>query len=118
MFREEKCRRSGKGVAYERTREAQVLTAEREGIHLTDTRRGEYGYERPVPDAEFRRALAEGRAPVAPEHTVESAIITAAEILECARVYESAGRDCPRERALVGRDTAMARLDLIAHATI
>ena len=79
-------------INYERMREVQVLTAEREGIYLTDTRRVERGlHERPVPDAEFRRALAEGRAPVAPEHTARSAIVTAAEILEVARIYESAG---------------------------
>jgi type IV secretion system T-DNA border endonuclease VirD2 len=47
-------------------------------------------HERPVPDAEYRRARAAGREAVPPAHTEASAIATAAEILEYARDYQGA----------------------------
>ena len=65
--------------------------AAREGIALTGTTRLSRGvHDRPVPDAEYRRAQAEGREPVPPAHTEASAIATAAEILEYARDYQGA----------------------------
>lgn len=47
-------------------------------------------HDRPVPDAEYGRAKAEGREAVAPAHSEASAIVTAAEILEYARDYQGA----------------------------
>ena len=57
-------------ITFDRLREVQVEVAAREGIALTGTSRLSRGvHDRPVPDAEYRRARAEGRAAVAPEHT-------------------------------------------------
>lgn len=78
-------------LSFDRLREVQVEVAAREGIFLTGTSRLSRGvHDRPVPDAEYRRAQAEGRAPVAPEHSLASAIAAAAEILDYARSYEAA----------------------------
>jgi len=78
-------------LSFDRLREVQVEVAAREGIALTGTTRLSRGvHERPVPDAEYRRARAEGREPVPPAHTEVSAIATAAEILEYARDYQGA----------------------------
>lgn len=82
---------SRSAITFDRLREVQVEVAAREGIALTGTTRLARGvHERPVPDGEYRRARAEGRAPVAPAHTEASAIATAAEILEYARDYQGA----------------------------
>jgi len=83
---------SGRGeLSFDRLREMQVEVAAREGIALTGTTRLSRGvHDRPVLDAEYRRARAEGREPVPPAHTEASAIATAAEILEYARDYQGA----------------------------
>lgn len=100
-------------ITFDRLREVQVEVAGREGIALTGTSRLARGvHDRPVPDAEYRRAKAEGREAVAPSHTEVSAIVTAAEILEYARDYQGASA------ALRGEAPALAeRLDAAA-ATI
>jgi type IV secretion system T-DNA border endonuclease VirD2 len=78
-------------ITFDHLRELQVEVAEREGIHLTHTRRLERGvHDRPIPDAEIRRARAEGREPVAPEHTLATAVAAAAAVLEYSRVYDGA----------------------------
>jgi type IV secretion system T-DNA border endonuclease VirD2 len=78
-------------ITFERLREVQVEVAAREGIALGGTSRLSRGvHDRPVPDGEYRRARAEGRAAVAPEHSALSAIATAAEILGHARAYQGA----------------------------
>ena len=78
-------------LSFDRLREVQVEVAAREGIALTGTTRLSRGvHDRPVPDAEYRRARAEGREAVPPAHTEASAIAIAAEILEYARDYQGA----------------------------
>jgi type IV secretion system T-DNA border endonuclease VirD2 len=78
-------------LSFDRLREVQVEVAAREGIALTGTTRLSRGvHDRPVPDAEYRRARAEGREAVPPAHTEASAIATAAEILAYARDYQGA----------------------------
>ena len=73
---------------YDRMREVLVEVAAREGIELEATPRLERGvHDRPVPDAEYRRAREEGRAPVAPAHTQETAIIAAATLLHQGRHF-------------------------------
>lgn len=83
---------SGRGeLTFDRLREVQVEVAAREGIALTGTSRLSRGvHERPVPDAEYRRAREAGREAVAPAHSEASAIVTAVEILEYARDYQGA----------------------------
>ena len=83
---------SGRGeLTFDRLREVQVEVAAREGIALTGTSRLARGvHERPVPDAEYRRAREAGREAVAPAHSEASAIVTAVEILEYARDYQGA----------------------------
>jgi hypothetical protein len=82
---------SRSAITFDRLREVQVEVAAREGIALTGTTRLARGvHDRPVPDAEYRRARAEGRAAVPPEHTEATAIATAAGILEYARDYQGA----------------------------
>ena len=77
-------------ITFETLREVQVEVAAREGIALIATPRLARGiHERPVPDAEYRRAREEGRAPVAPEHSTASAVLTAAQIVAFARQYAS-----------------------------
>ncbi|PZQ46295.1 MAG: hypothetical protein DI556_20690 [Rhodovulum sulfidophilum] len=78
-------------ITFDRLREVQVEVAAREGIALSGTSRLSRGvHERPVPDAEYRRAQREGRAPVAPAHSAASARHAAAEVLAHARIYEGA----------------------------
>lgn len=82
---------SRSAITFDRLREVQVEVAAREGIALTGTTRLSRGvHDRPVPDAEYRRARAEGREAVPPAHTEASAIATAAEILDYARDYQGA----------------------------
>ena len=103
---------SGRGeLSFDRLREVQIEVAGREGIALTGTTRLSRGvHDRPVPDAEYRRARAEGREAVAPAHTAVSAIATAAEILEYAREYEGAAAAMRKEQepALADRLEAAA----------
>ncbi|TPE47893.1 relaxase/mobilization nuclease domain-containing protein [Amaricoccus solimangrovi] len=100
-------------ISFDRLREVQVEVAAREGIALTGTARLARGvHARPVPDGEYRRARAEGRDPVAPEHSAASAISTAAAILGYARAYQGAA-------AILGKDdTDRARQLEAAAATI
>jgi len=86
-------------LTFGRLREVQVAVAACEGIALTGTSRLARGvHDRPVPDAEVRRARAEGRAAVPPAHTQATAIATAAGILEYARAYQGAAAALAGER--------------------
>lgn len=77
-------------LTFDRLRELQVVEAGREGIALEATPRLARGlHERPIPDAEYRRAWEETRAGVAREHNDWSAIITAAVVVGFARQYEA-----------------------------
>ena len=105
-------------LTFDRLREVQVEVAAREGIALTGTTRLARGvHDRPVPDAEYRRARAEGRAAVPPEHTQATAIATAAEILEYARDYQGAAAAIAAEMPeLAGRLEAAAETILAGRA--
>ena len=73
---------------YDRMREVLVDVAGREGIELEATTRLARGlHDRPVPDAEYRLADKEGRSPVAPEHTQETAALAAAALLHMSRRF-------------------------------
>ncbi len=73
---------------YDRMREVLVDVAGREGIELEATPRLARGvHDRPVPDAEYRLAGKEGRAPVAPAHTQETATLAAAALLHQSRRF-------------------------------
>ena len=112
---------SGRGeLSFDRLREVQVEVAAREGIALTGTTRLSRGvHEQPVPDAEYRRARAEGREPVPPAHTEASAIATAAEILEYARDYQGAAAAIrEQEPALADRLEAAAATILAGRAIV
>ncbi len=110
-------------LTFDRLREVQVEVAARERIALTGTTRLSRGvHDRPVPDAEYRRARAEGREAVPPAHSEASAIVTAAEILDYARDYQGAAAaiageapeladklDAAAETILAGRALAVER---------
>ncbi|WP_299821206.1 relaxase/mobilization nuclease domain-containing protein [uncultured Jannaschia sp.] len=73
---------------YDRMREVLVDVAGREGIELEATPRLARGvHDRPVPDAEYRLAGKEGREPVAPAHTQETATLAAAALLHQSRRF-------------------------------
>ena len=108
-------------ITFDRLREVQVEVAAREGIALTGTTRLSRGaHDRPVPDAEYRRARAEGRAAVAPAHTEASAIATAAEILDYARDYQGAATSIAEQapafaaRLKAAAETILAGRELVA----
>lgn len=73
-------------IDFDVLREIQAEVASTEGIKLDATPRLSRGvHARPAPDAEIRRARAEGREPIAPEHSLGSAAGSAAAILNEAR---------------------------------
>ena len=73
---------------YDAMRSVLVDVAGREGIELEATPRLARGlHDRPVPDAEYRRAGEQGRVPVAPDHTRETAILAAAALLHQSRRF-------------------------------
>jgi hypothetical protein len=75
---------------YDEFRAVQVETAAREGIHLDASPRYARGLsDRPIPDAEIRRAEREGRKPEAPSHTRITAMRAAASIALYAGQYSS-----------------------------
>ncbi len=83
---------------YDAMRETLVRVAGREGIELEATSRYERAiHDRPIPDAEYRRARDEGRDAVAPEHTEQSAILAAAALIHHARRFASDARLIERE---------------------
>ncbi|MBM9595064.1 relaxase/mobilization nuclease domain-containing protein [Roseitranquillus sediminis] len=85
-------------VNYDTMRAVLVEVAGREGIALEATPRLARGvHDRPVPDAEYRRAWEEKRAPVAPEHSPETAIRAAAALIHYARRFASDARAIERE---------------------
>ncbi len=101
-------------ITFDRLREVQVEMAAREGIALTGTSRLARGvHDRPVPDAEYRRARAEGRAPVAPAHTWATARVAAAEVLEHARVYQGAAETIREARPELADQLAEAAHTLL-----
>ena len=75
---------------YDEFRAVQVEVAAREGIHLDASPRYARGLsDRPVPDAEIRRAEREGRKPEAPSHTRVTAMRAAASIALYAGQYST-----------------------------
>lgn len=75
---------------YTTFRDVQVLLAAEEGINLQATSRYSRGVsDRPVPDAEYRRAEKEGREPQAPSHSPISAMRAAASIALYAGQYSA-----------------------------
>lgn len=67
---------------YDELRAIQVEVAAREGIYLEATPRLARGVtDRPIPDAEIRRAEREGRKPEAPSHTAVTALRAAATLV-------------------------------------
>ena len=93
---------------YDAMRSTLVRVAEREGVELESTNRFERAiHDRPVPDAEYRRAREEGRDANAPEHTEQSAILAAAALIHHARRFASDARlierDAPEQAALLRR---------------
>ena len=80
-------------LTYDRMREVLVDVAAREGIELEATPRLTRGvHDRVVPDAEYRRASAARRDPVAPGHTPETALRAAAGLIHYAREAETEAR--------------------------
>ncbi|MCG8606404.1 relaxase/mobilization nuclease domain-containing protein, partial [bacterium] len=78
---------------YDEFRAVQVEVAAREGIHLDASPRYARGLsDRPVPDAEIRRAEREGRKPEAPSHTRVTAMRAAASIALYAGQYSTDAR--------------------------
>ena len=81
-------------IHYDRMREVLVDVAARQGIALEATPRLARGlHDRVAPDAEYRRAGAERRDPVAPEHRPETALRAAAGLVHHARGLEDAARE-------------------------
>ena len=100
---------------YDAMRAVLVEVAAREGIELEATPRLERGvHDRPVPDAEHRRAEAERRAPNAPMHTLETAIRAASAMIHYARRFVADAaiieRDAPEQAAQL-----RAAADAVAH---
>jgi type IV secretion system T-DNA border endonuclease VirD2 len=91
---------------YDRMREVLVDVAGREGIELEATSRLARGlHDRPIPDAEYRLALDEGRAGVPPDHTHETAIRAAASLIHFSRQFAADAlaieRDLPDQAAML-----------------
>ena len=83
---------------YDRMREELVRVAARRSIELeASTRLSRGRHDRPVPDAEYRRAAKERRLPEAPAHTRETAIRAAAAMIHYARVFAADARKLERE---------------------
>lgn len=81
-------------IHYDRMRAVLVEVAGREGIALEATPRLARGvHDRVIPDAEYRRAGLERRAPVMREHTPETALRAAAGLIYHARGAEVAARE-------------------------
>ena len=79
---------------YDRMRAVLVEVAGREGIELEATPRLARGvHDRPIPDAEYRRAGVARRAPVALEHSPETALRAAAGLIHHARGAAAAARE-------------------------
>ncbi|SDX93683.1 type IV secretion system T-DNA border endonuclease VirD2 [Albimonas donghaensis] len=75
-------------VNYQSMRALAAEIAQREGIEVEATPRLARGVVAlPIPDAEIRRAAEQGRAPIAPEHTLLGAARTAAAIVHYARRF-------------------------------
>ena len=73
---------------YDTMRAVLVDVAGREGITLEATTRfARLVHDRPVPDAEYRRAAEEKREPVPPAHTRRSAILAAAALMHQSRHF-------------------------------
>ncbi len=73
---------------YDTMRAVLVDVAAHEGIELEATPRlARAVHDRPVPDAEYRLAGREGRQPVPPEHTRETAILAAAALIHQSRRF-------------------------------
>ena len=73
---------------YDSMRAVLVEVAGREGIELEATTRfARAVHDRPVPDAEYRRAAEERREPVPPAHTRRSAILAAAALMHQSRHF-------------------------------
>ncbi len=73
---------------YDTMRAVLVDVAGREGIELEATTRfARAVHDRPVPDAEYRRAAEEKREPVPPAHTRRSAILAAAALMHQSRHF-------------------------------
>ncbi len=97
-------------ITYDRMREVLVGVSREHGIHLEATPRYARGiHERPVPDAEYRRASAERREPEVPAHTPETALRAAAGLIHYARGAEAGGRDSEGDRPHAGGATAGGR---------
>ncbi len=89
---------------YQAMRDLAVKVGQAEGITLEATPRFARGvHDRTVPDAEFRRAVKDGRTPVAPAHSEVSAIRAAAAIIHYARRFVAEAtmlaRDAPEMAA-------------------
>ncbi|TNE64475.1 MAG: hypothetical protein EP336_15430 [Rhodobacteraceae bacterium] len=97
---------------YQTMREVAVQVGNAEGIELEATPRLARGaWRRPIPDAEYRRAQAEGREPKAPEHTPVTAARSAAAITHYARSFSAEAKLLERpapELAKLLRNTAEA----------
>lgn len=77
-------------ATHDELRALQVEVAEAEGIALDASSRLSRGiHERPIPDAEYRRAWEEKRAARAPAHTPMTAATAAASLVGFARQYEA-----------------------------
>ncbi len=91
---------------YDRMRDVLVDVAGREGIELEATSRLARGvHDRPVPDAEYRRAASEDREPVAPRHNPDSAIRAAASLIHFSRQFAADAlaieRELPEQAAVL-----------------
>ncbi len=85
-------------INYDRMREELVRVAARSRIELEASTRFARGrHDRPVPDAEYRKAAAEHRAPRAPDHTRETAIRAAAAMIHYSREFAANARKIERE---------------------
>ncbi len=85
-------------INYDRMREELVRVAARSRIELeASTRYARGRHDRPVPDAEYRKAAAEHREPRAPDHTRETAIRAAAAMIHYSREFAANARKIERE---------------------
>ncbi|MDO5757202.1 MAG: relaxase/mobilization nuclease domain-containing protein [Rhodobacterales bacterium] len=108
---------------YDTMRAVLVDVAAREGIELEATTRfARIIHDRPVPDAEYRRAAEEKREPVPPAHTRRSAILAAAALMHQSRYFATQAQlveDASPEAARVYRaaSTAAAHGGMLAAIT-
>ncbi|WMS45231.1 relaxase/mobilization nuclease domain-containing protein (plasmid) [Acuticoccus sp. MNP-M23] len=94
---------------YQAMRDLAAKVGQAEGIDLEATPRFARGvHDRIMPDAEYRRAAKERRAPVAPEHTPVTAVRAAAAIIHYARRFVAEAKALETQSPAIAEELRLA----------